>query len=156
MLGAKDLAFPRLNLASFYLYVLGAIVTLAGAIAGGTDTGWTFYAPYSDNTPTRLVPVLVGIFILGISSILTAINFIVTTHTLRSKGLTWMNMPLFVWAIYATSIIMLLATPVLGMALLLVGLDHGLQLGLFDPAVGGDPVCFNISSGSIPIQRSTS
>ncbi len=141
-LGAKDLAFPKLNLASFYVYVVGAIVMLGGMIAGGTDTGWTFYAPYSSQTPTRVVPVVIGVFILGISTIFTAINFIVTTHTLRAKGMTWGKLPLFVWAIYGVSIIMLLATPVLGLTLLLIGLDHGLRLGLFNPAVGGDPVLF--------------
>ncbi|MFI5289514.1 MAG: cbb3-type cytochrome c oxidase subunit I, partial [Polyangia bacterium] len=106
-LGAKDLAFPKLNLASFYVYVVGAIVMLGGMIAGGTDTGWTFYAPYSSQTPTRVVPVVIGVFILGISTIFTAINFIVTTHTLRAKGMTWGKLPLFVWAIYGVSIIML-------------------------------------------------
>ncbi|MEO6950833.1 MAG: cbb3-type cytochrome c oxidase subunit I [Polyangia bacterium] len=141
-IGARDLAFPRLNLASFYIYLLGALVTIGGMVAGGTDTGWTFYTPYSDQTPTRLVPVLVGIFILGISSILTGLNFIVTIHRLRAPGITWRNLPLFTWSIYATSLILVLATPVLGMALGLIGLDHGLGLGLFDPAVGGDPVLF--------------
>jgi cytochrome c oxidase subunit 1 len=141
-IGARDLAFPRLNLASYYVYVVGAAVTLGGMIAGGTDTGWTFYTPYSDNTPTRLVPVLIGIFILGISTIFTGINFIATTHGLRAPGLRWTGLPLFVWAIYGTSIILVLATPVLGMALALVALDHGLALGVFDPAVGGDPVLF--------------
>ncbi|HZS37039.1 MAG TPA: cbb3-type cytochrome c oxidase subunit I [Polyangia bacterium] len=141
-LGARDLAFPRLNLASFYVFVLGAIVTLAGMIAGGTDTGWTFYTPYSDTTPTRVVPVVIGVFILGISTIFTGINFIVTTHNLRAKDIQWRTLPLFVWSQYGTSIIMVLATPVLGMALALVALDHGLGLGLFDPAVGGDPVLF--------------
>jgi cytochrome c oxidase subunit I len=141
-LGAKDLAFPKLNLASFYMFLLGLATTLGGMLAGGTDTGWTFYPPYSDITPTRLVPVLLGIFILGISTILTGVNFVATTHMLRARGMRWSQIPLFVWAIYGTSIIMLLATPVLGMSLLLVGLDNGLGLGIFDPAVGGDPVLF--------------
>ncbi|MES1207131.1 MAG: cbb3-type cytochrome c oxidase subunit I, partial [Pseudomonadota bacterium] len=141
-IGAKDLAFPKLNLMSFYTFVLGAVVTFGGMIAGGTDTGWTFYAPYADTTPTDLVPVVVGIFILGMSSIFSGINFIATTHLMRARGLRWRNMPLFVWTIYATSVIMVLATPVLGMALALVGLDHALRLGIFDPAVGGDPVLF--------------
>jgi len=141
-LGARDLAFPKLNLMSFYTYVLGLLTTVGGMLAGGTDTGWTFYPPYSDVTPTRLVPVVLGIFILGISTILTGINFVATTHMLRARGMRWGQIPLFVWAIYGTSIIMLLATPVLGMALVLVGLDHGLHLGIFDPAVGGDPVLF--------------
>ncbi len=141
-IGAKDLAFPKLNLMSFYTFVLGAVVTFGGMIAGGTDTGWTFYAPYADTTPTDLVPVVLGIFILGMSSIFSGINFIATTHLMRARGLRWRNMPLFVWTIYATSVIMVLATPVLGMALALVGLDHAFRLGIFDPAVGGDPVLF--------------
>jgi cytochrome c oxidase subunit 1 len=141
-IGARDLAFPKLNLISFYLYLLGAVVTVGAMVAGGTDTGWTFYTPYSDQTPTRLVPVLIGIFILGISSIFTGLNFIVTVHKLRAPGIRWGNLPLFTWSIYGTSIIMVLATPVLGMALGLVGLDHALGLGIFDPAVGGDPVLF--------------
>jgi cytochrome c oxidase subunit 1 len=141
-LGAKDLAFPKMNLVSLYMFWLGLATTLGGMLAGGTDTGWTFYPPYSDITPTRLVPVLMGIFILGISTILTGINFVATTHMLRAKGIRWSRIPLFVWTIYGTSIIMLLATPVLGMSLLLVGLDNGLKLGIFDPSVGGDPVLF--------------
>jgi cytochrome c oxidase subunit 1 len=141
-IGARDLAFPRLNLASFYVFLIGAAVTLAGMIVGGTDTGWTFYTPYSDQTPTRLVPVVIGVFILGISTIMTGINFIATTHTLRAPSVTWRRLPLFVWAMYGTSIIMVLATPVLGLTLLLIALDNGLALGMFDPAVGGDPVLF--------------
>jgi cytochrome c oxidase subunit 1 len=120
MLGAKDVAFPRLNLLSFYIYVLGALVALYGMIHGGADTGWTFYTPYSTTTVTKVVPVLLGAFILGFSSILTGLNFIVTTHTMRAPGMTWGRIPLFVWSIYATSIIQILATPVLGMTLLLV------------------------------------
>ncbi len=142
MIGAKDLAFPRLNLASFYIYVAGVIFALTGMIAGGTDTGWTFYAPFSTKTLTSVVPVAIGVFLVGFSSIFTGLNLIVTTHLLRAKGLKWHDMPLFVWAIYATSVIQLLATPVLGLAIALVGLDHGLHLGLFDPAQGGDPVLF--------------
>jgi cytochrome c oxidase subunit 1 len=141
-LGARDLAFPRLNLASFYIYVTGIVITVAGMLAGGTDTGWTFYTPYSDSSPTRVVPVVLGVFVLGISSIMTGINFIATTHMLRAAGLRWGRIPLFTWAIYGTSIIMVLATPVLGLALALVGVDHALHLGVFDPAVGGDPVLF--------------
>lgn len=141
-LGAKDLAFPKLNLMSFYTFVLGALVTIGGMVAGGADTGWTFYTPYADMTPTRVVPVLIGVFILGMSSIFTGINFVATTHMLRAPGMTWGKIPLFTWAIYGTSIIMILATPVLGMSLLLVALDNGFRLGIFDPAVGGDPVLF--------------
>lgn len=142
MLGARDLAFPRLNLASFYVYCVGAGLTLAATIWGGVDTGWTFYVPYSTATESSVFLVAVGIFILGISSILSAINFIVTTHTLRAEGMRWFDMPLFVWNIYATSIIMLLATPVLGMTLLLVAFDRVAHIGMFDPRLGGDPVLF--------------
>jgi cytochrome c oxidase subunit 1 len=142
MLGAKDVAFPRLNLFSFYCYLAGAALVLYGMLANGLDTGWTFYTPYSAQSPTAVIPAVSGIFITGISSILTGTNFIVTVHTMRTKGLTWMRLPLFVWAIYATSIIQVLATPVLGLALGLVGLDHAFQWGIFDPARGGDPVLF--------------
>jgi len=142
MVGAKDLAFPRLNLASFYVYCTGSAITLWGMISGGADMGWTFYTPYSTTSVSDVAPVGLGVFVLGISSILTGINFIVTTHTMRAKNITWQKLPLFVWSIYATSIIQVLATPVLGMALLLVGLDHLWALGLFDPSLGGDPVLF--------------
>jgi cytochrome c oxidase subunit 1 len=142
MLGAKDVAFPRLNLLSFYLYLAGAAVALYGMIHGGADTGWTFYTPYSTTTVTRVVPVLLGAFILGFSSILTGLNFIVTTHTMRAPGLGWDRIPLFVWSIYATSIIQILATPVLGMTLLLVAVEHAFKIPIFDPAQGGDPVLF--------------
>jgi cytochrome c oxidase subunit 1 len=142
MLGARDLAFPRLNLASFYAYLLGVGVTLGATIWGGVDTGWTFYPPYSVTTESHVFPVVLGIFLVGISSILTALNFIVTTHTLRAKGMTWFRMPLFVWNIYATSIIMLLATPVIGLTLLLVGLDRFYMFGVFEGRLGGDPLLF--------------
>ncbi len=142
MLGAKDLAFPRLNLASFYVYLTGALVTTATMLTSGADTGWTFYPPYSTTTPTAVAPVAIGVFILGISSVLTGLNFIVTTHTMRARHIGWMKLPLFVWAIYATSIIQVLATPVLGLSLLLVALDRLLRLGIFDPTLGGDPVLF--------------
>ncbi|MBZ0235930.1 MAG: cbb3-type cytochrome c oxidase subunit I [Deltaproteobacteria bacterium] len=142
MIGARDVAFPRLNLASFWIYVLGSAVTLWALLAGGVDTGWTFYAPYSTTTTGEVGLVVLGIFILGISTIITGINFIVTVHTLRADGVTWHRMPLFVWAIYATSIIQVLATPVLGLSIALVGIDHLWGLQLFDPAAGGDPVLF--------------
>ncbi len=140
MIGAKDVAFPRLNLASFYLYLIGAVLALSAMVAGGLDTGWTFYAPYSTTTTTTVIPALLGAFILGFSSILTGLNFIVTVHTMRSPGMTWGRMPLFVWAIYATSVIQVLATPVLGVTLLLVAIERGFGFGLFDAAQGGDPV----------------
>jgi cytochrome c oxidase subunit 1 len=142
MLGAKDVAFPRLNLLSLYLYWIGATIVLSGMIMGGTDTGWTFYTPYSTTTPTTLFPVLLGLFILGFSSILTGLNFIVTIHTLRAPGMGWMRLQLFVWAIYATSIIQVLATPVIGLTVLLVGIEKVGGFGLFDPTRGGDPVLF--------------
>jgi cytochrome c oxidase subunit I len=142
MLGAKDLAFPRLNLLSLYVYALGAVVLLSAIVWGGADTGWTFYPPYSVNTKTTVFPVAIGIFILGASTIMTSVNFIVSTHTTRARGLTWRRLPLFVWAIYATSVIMLLATPVLGLTVMLVGIDHVYRFGIFDPALGGDPMLF--------------
>jgi cytochrome c oxidase subunit 1 len=142
MIGAKDVAFPKLNLASFYVYLLGAVITLVALIHGGVDTGWTFYAPYSTTTKTAVTWVVLGVFVLGVSSIMSGINFIVTIHTLRAKGVTWTKVPLFVWNIYATSVIQILATPVLGLSLVVVALDHSWGLGMFDPAVGGDPVLF--------------
>ncbi|MBI3182778.1 MAG: cbb3-type cytochrome c oxidase subunit I [Myxococcales bacterium] len=140
MLGAKDVAFPRLNLASFYLYLAGAALALWGMIHGGADTGWTFYAPYSTTTPTQVAPILLGVFTVGMSSIFTGLNFIVTIHTMRAPGLSWGRLPLFVWAVYGASIIQVLATPVLGLVLLLVAAEHTFGFGLFDPARGGDPL----------------
>jgi cytochrome c oxidase subunit 1 len=142
MLGAKDVAFPRLNLLSVYVYAAGAALALWAIATGGIDSGWTFYAPYSLSTPATLFPALLGIFILGFSSILTGLNFIVTAHTLRAPGMTWMRMPLFVWGIYATSIIQVLATPVIGLTTLLVGIERVAGFGFFDPTRGGDPVLF--------------
>ena len=142
MLGAKDVAFPKLNLLSFYVYVAGALMAVYGMVYGGVDTGWTFYTPYSTTTATKVVPVLLGAFVMGFSSILTGLNFIVTTHTMRAPGMTWGRLPLFVWGIYATSVIQVLATPVLGMALLLVAVENAFGWGIFDPARGGDPVLF--------------
>ena len=142
MLGARDVAFPRLNLASFYLYLAGAILAIWAMVQGGADTGWTFYTPYSSTTATQVFPVLLGVFILGFSSILTGLNFIVTVHTLRAPGLNWMRLPLFVWSIYATSVIQVLATPVLGITVLVVAVERVGGFGLFDPARGGDPVLF--------------
>lgn len=142
MIGAKDLAFPRLNLASYWVFVGGCGIVLASMLAGGIDTGWTFYVPYSSTSPTAVPLAMVGVFVVGISTIMTGINFIVTTHTMRAKRLGWMQMPLFVWSIYATSAIQVLATPVLGMVLFLVTLDHAFDFGLFDPARGGDPLLY--------------
>ncbi|AUX23733.1 cytochrome C oxidase subunit I [Sorangium cellulosum] len=142
MLGAKDLAFPRLNLASLYVFAIGAVILLVTSIAGGLDTGWTFYPPYSTRTPTAVLPAVLGVFILGVSSIMTAVNFIASTHTTRARGITWSRLPLFVWALYGTSIIILFATPVLGLTILLVGLDHVYHFGIFDPVLGGDLLLF--------------
>ena len=142
MLGARDVAFPRLNLASFYIYLAGAALAIWGMVHGGADTGWTFYTPYSSTTPTQVLPILLGAFVLGFSSILTGLNFIVTVHTLRAPGLHWMRLPLFVWSIYATSIIQVLATPVLGITVLIVAVERVAGFGMFDPARGGDPVLF--------------
>jgi cytochrome c oxidase subunit 1 len=142
MIGAQDVAFPRLNLLTVYLYLAGAAIAVYGMIHGGADTGWTFYTPYSTTTTTAVAPILLGAFVLGLGSILTGLNFIVTVHTLRAPGLTWMRLPLFVWAIYATAVIQVLATPVLGMTLLLVAVENVFKFGVFDPARGGDPILF--------------
>ncbi len=143
MIGARDLAFPRLNLLSWYIYIVGAIFTLYAVIAGGVDTGWTFYTPYSSSyAHTQVVPVALGVFITGFSSILTGLNFVVTIHKMRAPGLTWFRLPLFIWAIYATSIIFILGTPVIAITLFLLGLERLLHIGIFDPAIGGDPILF--------------
>jgi cytochrome c oxidase subunit 1 len=143
MIGARDLAFPRLNLASWYIYTLGGAFTLAAAAAGGVDTGWTFYTPYSSiYSNTHVALTVVGIFITGFSSILTGLNFIVTIHKMRAPGMTWFRLPLFIWAHYATSIIFVLGTPVLAITLVLVALERLFHLGIFDPALGGDPILF--------------
>ncbi|MBW3565358.1 MAG: cytochrome c oxidase subunit I [Acidobacteria bacterium] len=142
-LGAKDLAFPRLNLLSWYLYMIGAIGTIAIILLGGVDTGWTFYTPFSTAySNSHVFLMTMGAFIVGFSSILTGLNFIVTIHKMRAPGLTWFRLPLFVWAIYGTSLIQVLATPVLAITLLLIGLERVLGVGIFDPALGGDPVLF--------------
>src|SRR5438093_3086964 len=143
MIGARDLAFPRLNLLSWYIYMVGAMFTLWAVVHGGVDTGWTFYTPYSTaSSNTHVIATAVGIFITGFSSILTGLNFIVTIHTMRAPGLTWFRLPLFVWSHYATSLIFVLGTPVIAVTLLMVGVERVLHLGLFDPALGGDPILF--------------
>ncbi len=142
MLGAKDVAFPRLNLASWYFWVAGALCLLASLLLGAADTGWTFYTPYSTTTATSVVVTTFGAFILGFSSIFTGINFIVTIHKLRPAGMGWFRLPLFLWALYATAIIQVLATPVLGITLLLLILERTFGIGIFDPALGGDPVLY--------------
>ena len=142
MIGAKDLAYPRLNLASWYVFMVGGLFILAVLIAGGVDTGWTFYTPYSVQTEYYVVATVLGIVIVGFSSIFTGINFIVTVHKLRAPGMTWFRMPLFVWSHYATSLILVLATPVLAITLLLVGIERVFGVGIFDPALDGDPLLF--------------
>jgi cytochrome c oxidase subunit I len=143
MIGARDLAFPRLNLLSWYLYVIGALFTLWVMFTGGVDTGWTFYTPYSTaSSATKVIPTAIGVFITGFSSILTGLNFIATTHTMRAPGLRWFRLPLFVWAQYATSVVILLGTPVIAITLAMVGLERGFHIGIFDPALGGDPILF--------------
>lgn len=142
MLGAKDVAFPRLNLGSFYLWVTGAIFFLTALLYTGLDTGWTFYTPYSTTTRGPVVAATMGVFVLGFSSIFTGLNFIVTINTMRPPGMTWFKMPLFLWATYATSIIQVLATPVLGITVLLLAAERLLHIGIFDPAYNGDPVTY--------------
>ena len=143
MVGAKDLAFPKLNLASWYIYIVGGLFTLYALVSGGVDTGWTFYTPFSTvSSTTNVIPTALGIFITGFSSILTGLNFIVTVHRMRAPGLTWSRLPLFIWSIYATSLINVLATPVLAITLLLIASERIFQFGFFNPALGGDPVLF--------------
>jgi cytochrome c oxidase subunit I len=143
MIGARDLAFPRINLASWYIYILGGIFTITAAVTGGVDTGWTFYTPYSSTySNTHVITMALGVFVTGFSSIFTGLNFIVTTHKMRTPGLTWFRLPLFVWAIYGTSLIMVLGTPVLAISIALIGLERLFHIGIFDPAIGGDPLLF--------------
>ena len=143
MIGARDLAFPRLNLLSWYLLVIGGIFTLWAIVSGGVDTGWTFYTPYSSLfSNTNVVLTVIGIFIAGFSSILTGLNFIVTIHKMRAPGMTWFRLPLFIWSHYATAIIQVLGTPVLAITLVLVAVERIWRVGIFDPALGGDPILF--------------
>ncbi|MFQ5568828.1 MAG: cytochrome c oxidase subunit I [Rhodothermales bacterium] len=151
-IGAKDVAFPRLNLASWYLFMLGALVAITGIVlplifpnlGWKVDTGWTFYTPYSSSEAGNSVVLFMttAVFIAGFASILTGLNFIVTVHKMRAPGMTWNRLPLFVWAIYATAIVQVLATPVIGITMVLLFLEKALQIGIFDPALGGDPVLF--------------
>lgn len=145
MLGAKDVAFPRLNLLSWYIYVVGSLFGVSSILLGGVDTGWTFYTPYSTTTDAdhiRVVLMVMAAFILGFSSILTGMNFIVTVHKLRAPGMGWFDMPLFIWGVYATSIIQVLATPVIGITLFLLLFERIMKIGVFDPSMGGDPVLY--------------
>jgi cytochrome c oxidase subunit 1 len=143
MIGAKDLAFPRINLLSWYIYIAGALFALIAIVMGGVDTGWTFYTPFSSTfSNTFVITAAVGVFIAGFSSILTGLNFIVTIHKMRAPGMTWGRLPLFVWAHYATSLIQVLGTPVVAITLALVALERAFHIGIFDPAIGGDPILF--------------
>ena len=142
MLGAKDVAFPRMNLMSYYFYVAGATFFILTIVMGGLDTGWTFYTPYSTTTGGGVIFATFGAFILGFSSIFTGINFLVTIHKMRAPGLTWDRLPLFVWGLYATSLIQVLATPVIAITLLMLICERAFGIGIFDPALGGDPVLF--------------
>lgn len=144
LIGAKDVAFPKLNLFSWWIYVIGALIAISSQFLGDgpPDTGWTFYAPYSFKTGTNMLPAVVGAFVLGFSSILTGLNFIVTIHRLRCPGMGWFKMPLFAWSLYGTAWIQLLATPVVGITLIMVVLERTLSIGFFDPALGGDPILY--------------
>src|SRR2546428_4767418 len=143
MIGAKDLAFPRINLFSWYLLVIGGLLMMYTILTGGADTGWTFYPPFSTAfAKSQVVTAALAIFVAGFSSILTGLNFVVTIHRMRAPGLTWSRLPLFVWAHYATSIIQLLGTPVIAITLVLVAAERALHLGIFDPKLGGDPLLF--------------
>ncbi|MBI5189382.1 MAG: cytochrome c oxidase subunit I [Nitrospirae bacterium] len=141
MIGARDVAFPRLNLASYWLFIMGIIVILF-SLAHPMDTGWTFYTPYSAKTAASVTVLSFGIFLVGMSSILTGLNFIVTIHQLRATGMSWLRMPLFIWSMYATSIIQVVATPVIGMTFILLAMERLFGIGLFDPDKGGDPLLF--------------
>jgi cytochrome c oxidase subunit 1 len=142
MIGAKDVAFPRINLLSFYIYLVGLAIILLSLVMGAVDTGWTFYTPYSVQTQNSVLSMTLGVFVLGFSSILTGVNFLVTVHTMRAPGVTWTRMPLFVWGMYATALIQILATPVLAITLLLLCAERFFGMGIFDPKLGGDPVLF--------------
>ncbi len=142
MVGAKDVAFPKLNLLSWYLLIGGALIAMLSLFWGGVDTGWTFYTPYSSKSADAVTMVVFGAFIMGLSSIMTGLNFLVTIHKLRAPGMTMMRMPLFVWSLYATAIMQVLASPVLGITLLLIVAERVFGIGIFDPNLGGDPVLF--------------
>jgi cytochrome c oxidase subunit I len=144
MIGAKDVAFPRLNLLSWYLFMSGATIAITSLFTGGgpPDTGWSFYVPYSVTTGTNVTLAVLGAFVIGFSSIITGLNFITTIHRMRAPGMNWMRMPLFPWALYATAWVQVLATPILGITLLLVILERVFKLGIFNPAIGGDPILY--------------
>lgn len=144
LIGAQDVAFPKLNLLSWWIYVAGALIAISSQFLGDgpPDTGWTFYAPYSFKTGTNMLPAVTGAFVLGFSSILTGINFIVTIHRMRCPGMGWFKMPLFPWTLYGTAWIQVLATPIIGITLIMVVLERTLNIGFFDPALGGDPILY--------------
>lgn len=143
MVGAKDMAFPKINLASWYLFIISGMLALASMLIGGVDTGWTFYTPYSSTySNTYVMATAVAVFVSGFSSILTGLNIIVTVHTLRAPGMHWFRLPLFIWSHYAASLIMVLGTPVVAVTIVLVALERGLDIGIFDPRLGGDPILF--------------
>lgn len=142
LLGAKDVAFPRLNLASLWVYWTGAAMAVSTLILGGVDTGWTFYTPYSTTTGGGVSMMVLAAFVLGFSSIFTGVNFIATIHKLRAPGMGWFQLPLFAWGMYSTAVIQILATPVLGITLLLLVMERVFNIGIFDPQLGGDPVLF--------------
>jgi cytochrome c oxidase subunit 1 len=143
MIGARDVAFPKINLLSWYIFVTGCLLALYAILSGGVDTGWTFYPPYSSiYAHTPVVVMALAIFVAGFSSILTGLNFVVTIHKMRAPGMTWFRLPLFIWALYATSLIFILGTPVIAITLLLLGLERLFHVGIFDPAIGGDPLLF--------------
>ncbi|MCS6772006.1 MAG: cytochrome c oxidase subunit I [Kiritimatiellae bacterium] len=143
MIGAKDVAFPKLNLLSWYVFMAGGLLALGAIVRGGVDTGWTFYTPYSSMyANSHVILAVAGAFIAGFSSIMTALNFIVTIHKMRAPGLTWFRLPLFIWAMYATSLVVILGTPVVAITLVMIFIERFFGFGLFDPALGGDPVLF--------------
>ncbi len=142
MIGAEDVSFPRLNLLSWYCYIVGGLMALAAVMSGGPDTGWTFYVPYSMSTEHNVLIPMGAAFILGWSSILTGLNFVTTVHRMRSKEMGWFRMPLFIWSLYATGWIQILATPVVGITLVLVLLDKYAGVAIFNPASGGDPILY--------------
>ena len=143
MIGARDLAFPRLNILSWYLFIIGGFFAVWAMVTGGVDTGWTFYTPYSSMfSNTKVVLTVVGYLIAGFSSILTGLNFIVTIHTMRAPGMTWFRLPIFIWSHYATAVIFVLGTPVIAITLVLLALERVWGVGIFDPRLGGDPILF--------------
>ncbi|MBI4264383.1 MAG: cbb3-type cytochrome c oxidase subunit I, partial [Acidobacteria bacterium] len=143
MIGAKDVAFPKINLLSWYVFVIGFLFTIAALVFGGVDTGWTFYTPYSSvYSNSNVMLTGLGVFIAGFSSILTGLNFMVTIHRMRAPGMTWFRLPLFVWALYATALVQILGTPVVAITVLMLAVERAFGFGIFNPALGGDPVLF--------------